>query len=92
MPSGAFSTNDYSTINGTLTEVDQFDNTVDVRWLTDITTNQYEELTLKVTPESKIFFNGEDITLEDIDAGQPVTIEYYLNPKGEYILIEMTAN
>jgi len=76
-------------VNGDVTESDQFDSTLTLRWLDDVVTQQYKEITFAVTPETDLTVNGQKAELEDIYGGEPAAATYCLDSKGRPRLLSV---
>ena len=75
-------------MDGTLTAVDTFEHSFAVQWQ-----NQdmiHYNLTTFRTPEGMTFHKGTDmVDIFDLNIGDPVTIEYYVDPSGNPQVVRM---
>ncbi|MCX5677836.1 MAG: hypothetical protein NTY76_01880 [Candidatus Omnitrophica bacterium] len=75
-------------MEGTITAVDTFDSTFAVEWQGEDLIH-YNVTTFKV-PEGMDFYKGTDmVDILDINIGDPVTIEYYIDGSGNPQMVRM---
>ena len=75
-------------MDGTLTAVDTFEHSFAVQWQGDDLIH-YNVTTFK-TPDGMTFYKGTDtIDIFDLNIGDPVTIEYYVDGSGNPQVVRM---
>jgi hypothetical protein len=75
-------------MEGTVTAVDTFESTLAVQWQ-DQDMIHYNVTTFKV-PDGMDFYKGTDtVDILDVNVGDPVTIEYYIDSSGTPEMVRM---
>ena len=78
-------------MGGTITEVDTFNSAIAVQWQ-DSNLIGYNSTTF-IIPDGMQFYKGtEKVNIMDLNIGDPVTIEYYVNNSGTPKMVRMDIN
>lgn len=67
------------TLQGSITAVNVAKKTIEVRWESDVINMIFQNITLKITPNTALIKNGETIEMNDIEVGDHATIRYAPN-------------
>ncbi|MBL7158513.1 MAG: hypothetical protein ISS91_03300 [Candidatus Omnitrophica bacterium] len=84
-------TNQLISINGRITEIDTFNSVISVKWQGYDAINY--NTTLFTIPEGMRFSKGTEIVdIFDLNIGDPVTIEYFIDNTGTAKMVKMTVS
>ncbi|MCM8788029.1 MAG: hypothetical protein NC935_08290 [Candidatus Omnitrophica bacterium] len=71
-----------SSVSGEVVSVNLVKSEVVIKYLKDITTSTYENLTFKVAPEAKISKDDISLKLSDLKVADRVTVKYTTDTEG----------
>lgn len=87
---GAASSLDTYETQGTVSEVDEVGDLLVINGVTPA--GNSEQMRFKVPDDTKIYQGTEDVHLDDIDVGDPVTVTYYKDSDGTLTTKQIVDN